>query len=175
VQQTALVIFIPEGETRFGEMRRKYDPQANLGVPAHVTVLFPFMPQELIDSATRRRLKLLFKRHSPFVCRFASVGRFPATTYLAPANSAPFIELTRAVVGAFPQFPPYGGAHAGAIPHLTVADGDSHRADTAERELRADIERLGPVTAHCRSVKLLENSTGLWREMDEFVLVGHQG
>jgi 2'-5' RNA ligase len=175
VHQTALVIVVPEAESRVGAMRRKYDAQANLGVPAHITVLFPFMPPELVDPDVRRRLKRLFKRCSPFACHLARVGRFPATTYLEPTAAAPFIELTRAVVGEFPQYPPYDGAHAGIVPHLTVAHGDAGDADIAEQELRAELERRGPITAHCGSVRLLENSTGLWRAMDEFALVGHQG
>jgi 2'-5' RNA ligase len=175
VNQTALVVVIPEAEARVGATRRKYDPQASLGVPAHITVLFPFMQPELVDAEVRRRLKRLFKRCSPFVCHLTAVARFPVTTYLAPAVAAPFIELTQAVVREFPQYLPYGGAHSGVIPHLTVADGDARAADVAERELRADLERNGPITAHCGSVRLLENSTGQWRAMDEFPLVGHQG
>ena len=130
VHQSALVIVIPEAEARVGAMRRKYDPQASFGVPAHITVLFPFMPPELVDPDVRRRLKRLFKRCSPFACHLARVERFPSTAYLAPAAAAPFIELTRAVVSEFPQYPPYGCAHAGIIPHLTVAHGDRHALRT---------------------------------------------
>lgn len=175
MHQTGLVIVIAEAETRFGPMRRKYDRQANFGVPAHVTVLFPFMPPELVDAEVRRRLKHLFKRHSPFVCQLTRVERFPATTYLAPASAAPFVELTRAVVREFPQYPPYGGAHPGDIPHLTIAHGDAQAAHLAQDEARAELDREGPVTTLCGSVRLLENSTGQWRTMDEFPLVGHQG
>jgi 2'-5' RNA ligase len=163
---------MPEADARFGSMRRRYDPQASLGVPAHVTILFPFMPRALVDADVRRRLKLLFARHAPFTCRLDRVDRFPVTAYLAPADAAPFAELTRAVAATFPEYPPYGGEHAGVVPHLTIAHGDARAADLAERELRADVERNGAVTAHCAWVTLLENSSGRWRTMDEFPLVG---
>ena len=172
---TGLVIVIPEAETRFGALRRKYDAQASQGVPAHVTVLFPFMAPDLVDDAVRRRLVRLFKRHSPFQCRFDRVGRFPATAYLVPMPAGPFVDLTNAVAAEFPDYPPYRGAHAGVIPHLTIADGDAAAADTGEQELRADLERDGPVSAHCGSVRLLENSSGTWRTMHDFALAGHQG
>src|SRR4051812_18070902 len=107
---SALIIPIPAAELRFGALRRKFDPQAALGVPAHITILFPFMPAELIDDATRRRLTRLFKRFSPFQCLLSQVGRFPTTAYLAPVAAAPFIELTNAVAAEFPDYPPYGGA-----------------------------------------------------------------
>jgi 2'-5' RNA ligase len=175
MHQTGLVIVISEAEARFGHLRRKFDPQASLGVPAHITILFPFMAPELVDSSVRRRLGILFKRYSPFRCVLNRVERFSTTAYLAPAFAAPFVELTMAVARLFPEYPPYGGAHPSVIPHLTVADGDASAAETTERELRADIERNGPVAAHCGSVRLLENSSGRWKEMHEFALVGHQG
>ena len=175
MHQTGLVIVVPEAEARFGALRRKFDPQASLGVPAHITILFPFMAPELIDSTVRRRLSILFKRFSPFRCVLTRVERFPATVYLAPAFAEPFTDLTTAVAREFPEYPPYGGAYSSVVPHLTVADGDTVAAESVERELRADIERNGPVATHCSSVKLLENSSGLWKEMHEFTLVGHQG
>jgi 2'-5' RNA ligase len=175
VAQTGLVIVVPEADARFGEMRRRFDPQASLGVPAHVTILFPFMPPEHIDSQIRRRLTHLFKRFSPFDFVLARVERFPATAYLAPSSDAPFLELTNAVAAEFPECPPYGGAHSSVVPHLTIADGDAHAANLAERELRADIELHGAVSAHGGSVRLLENSSGQWRAMHDFALSGHEG
>jgi hypothetical protein len=65
--------------------------------------------------------------------------------------------------------------HSSVIPHLTVAHGDAAAADVAEKELRADLLRNGPISAHCGSVRLLENSTGQWKSMGDFPLVGHQG
>lgn len=172
--RTGLVIAVPEAQARFGALRHRFDPQARLGVPAHVTILFPFMPPELVDAQVLRRLELLFQRFPPFACAFQRVERFPSTAWLAPADPNRFVELTNAVAREFPQYPPYGGAHASVVPHLTIADGDAAAAEVAQEELRADLERNGPVSAHCGSVRLLENSSGRWGEMHEFALVGDQ-
>ena len=51
----------------------------------------------------------------------ASVGRWPDVVYLAPEPDAPFRRLTAALASAFPDYPPYEGAHEEVIPHLTVA------------------------------------------------------
>jgi 2'-5' RNA ligase len=173
--RSGVVIVIPEAEARFGALRRRFDPQARLGLPAHVTILFPFMPPALVHAPVLRRLELLFQRCSPFHCVFARVERFPSTAWLAPSHAAPFVDLTNAVAREFPQYPPYGGVHATVVPHLTIADGDAGAADSAERELRADLERHGPVSGHCDSVQLLENASGRWRQMHEFPLAGRQG
>lgn len=175
VLSTALVIAVPEADARFGDLRRRWDPQAAQGVPAHFTILFPFLPPERVDPDVRRKLKLLCRRHSPFRCVLDRVGRFPATAYLAPVIAAPFIELTNAVAREFPECPPYAGAHTAIVPHLTIAHGDVRAADEAQAALEEELRRNGPVASHCGSVRLLENSSGTWRALDEFALVGHQG
>lgn len=53
--------------------------------------------------------------------------------WLAPEPAAPFAALTAAVHAAFPQYPPFGGAFAEVIPHLTVGD----RPEGGPRALRA--------------------------------------
>jgi 2'-5' RNA ligase len=174
VHRTGLVIVIPPAEARFAALRARYDPQARLGVPAHVTILFPFMAPESVDEDVHGRLAALFARFSPFGCVLDRVERFASTAYLAPLPAAPFVDLTNAVAAAFPDYPPYGGAHAAVVPHLTVADGDAQAADDAQRELRADLARHGPVTAHCNCVTLLENSSGRWQAMHEFALAARR-
>ena len=160
---------------RFGAMRRRFDPQADLGVPAHITVLFPFMPPELIDTNVCQRLRRLFGQLSPVQFQLERVGRFPLTTYLAPEPTDSLVELTNAVVEDFPEYPPYGGAYASVIPHLTIADGQVEIANLAEIELRNSLNLHGPVRAHCNFVSLLENSSGRWRVMHEFALGEQEG
>jgi 2'-5' RNA ligase len=175
VPQTGLVIFVPEADARFGEMRRRFDPLAVRGMPAHVTILFPFIPPESVDAEVRRRLARLFKKFSPFRCVFDHVGRFPSTAWLAPMHAAPFIELTLAVAKEFPEYPPYAGVHEAIVPHVTISDGDAAIAAQAEQEISDDLARNGALATQCSVIKLLENSTGRWQAMHEFALVGHQG
>ena len=41
--QTGFVVLVPEAEPLVGAFRAEHDESARLGVPAHITVLFPFM------------------------------------------------------------------------------------------------------------------------------------
>lgn len=43
--------------------------------------------------------------------------------YVAPDDPEPFVALTSAVVAAYPDHPPYGGAYAEITPHLTIGHG----------------------------------------------------
>ncbi len=47
---SALIARVPEVEPIIGRWRARFDSSAPFGVPAHVTVLFPFMPSEEIDN-----------------------------------------------------------------------------------------------------------------------------
>ena len=48
--ETAVVVPIPEAEGVVGPYRARLDHAAELGVPAHVTVIAPFAPPDLIDA-----------------------------------------------------------------------------------------------------------------------------
>ena len=41
---TALICRVPEAERYIARYRDRYDPSARRNVPAHVTVLYPFVP-----------------------------------------------------------------------------------------------------------------------------------
>ena len=50
VPRSALIVAVAEAEPLVGEWRLRYD-NALLGIPAHVTLLFPFVPAENVDEA----------------------------------------------------------------------------------------------------------------------------
>ena len=168
--QTALIVRVPEAEGYVNDLRERFDPSARLGVPAHITVLFPFMPPEQVSESVRATIASAFAQVAPFAFALRRGGRFAATASLMPEPAEPFVALTDALVASFPQFPPYGGAHACVVPHLTVADGDLANVDIAERELSRLLKLRGPVQGACSSVTLLENSSGRWKELHVFDL-----
>lgn len=167
---SALVVKAPEAEALVGDLRERFDATAGLGVPAHITILFPFMPPDAVTPATLQRVQAALNAVAAFPYTLESIGRFEATTYLAPAPAEPFVALTASMTAHFPAFRPYEGLHAGTIPHLTVAHGSVSDAETAEAELAQRLGKFPLVRAECRSVSLLENSSGRWKEMHTFDL-----
>jgi 2'-5' RNA ligase len=168
--ESTFIVRVPRAESCVGALRERYDASSRLGVPAHITVLFPFMSPERIDDAILRKIGMTLGQVPPFDFTLASVERFPATTYLAPEPAEPFVALTQILVREFPEFPPFGGEFPTVIPHLTVAHGCATEAALAEEELVTAMAEQGPIQATCGSVVLMENSTGLWREMHVFEL-----
>jgi 2'-5' RNA ligase len=165
--ETALVVHVPEAEPVVGAWRRRFDPSAAHGVPAHVTVLYPFLDADRIDAGLLAELGALFAAHAPFEVRFSGCGRFPEVIYLAPDPDGPIRELTEAVAASWPEAPPYGGRFEEITPHLTVADGvPLDVQDTIEAELAGRL----PVTAHVGAVSLEAYDGALWRHAACFPL-----
>lgn len=169
---TALIARVSEAESLVSELRLRHDPSAIQGVPAHITVLFPFKAPAALTSGDLTELERIIGVRPLFPFTLSEVQRWSQTTALTPTPAAPFIELTHAVVRAFPDYPPYAGKHGEVKPHLTVADGCAEGAESAETELRALLIRNGPVAAHCREVELIENSSGAWKVIHVFRLAG---
>lgn len=159
MDETALVVLIPEAEPLVAPSRSRYDPAARAGVPAHVTVLYPF--RSVVDEAVADVVGRLALAVPAFDVTLAAVARFPgAVVYLVPEPAEPFRLLINGTVTTFPDCPPYGGTIPNPIPHLTVADGvDTTTADAVEEQVHRGL----PITARVERLTLLvKGSTGRW-------------
>jgi 2'-5' RNA ligase len=152
-----------------GETRQRHDPNAALGVPAHVTLLYPFRPLERIDEGVLATLEALFAATPAFELTFARVGRFKGARWLAPEPRRGVDELTRRLTQAFPDCPPYEGAHGHPVPHLTFAIGhDEEELDFAALAVK---ERLtAPIRSRVSAACLYALEETGWREQARFAL-----
>ena len=170
IPQSALGIPVPEAEPWVKDLRERYDPTAAVGVPAHITVLFPFISPDLLTDSDLTRTVGTLRRFRSFEFRLEQVGRFPESLYLVPEPDEPFISLTEAIGREFPEYPPYGGKFTEIIPHLTVANRSAALSAIAEAELLGIMKDLGPIHTVCDVVELYENSSGYWRWAQSFPL-----
>jgi 2'-5' RNA ligase len=170
VRRTGLVLLVPEADPVVGRWRDRYDPHAPGGVPAHVTVLYPWLPTAEVTPAEEAALAALIATHPPFTLTFAAFGRFPAALWLAPDPSEPVRRLTRAVVARWPRCTPYQGRFDGDHPHLTIADG---RDPTRLTDVTADITPHLPLHTTITAVTLGEETPdGRWDIRRGFPLSG---
>lgn len=162
--ESALVVLVPAAEAVVAPFRARYDPSAALGVPAHLTLLYPFKPPDQITDPVIDGLRRLFAGFAAFDFILNALKRFPRVLYLLPEAAEPFRQLTSAIWQLHPEAPPYGGRHQDVVPHLSLAD----RADVATLE-RVEAEFMQgargrlPIRARASSVTLLENLTGRWQ------------
>jgi 2'-5' RNA ligase len=172
VPRTALIVEVPEAEPLVGEWRARYDWSAQHGVPAHVTLLFPFVPVEHVDDVLLDELRRLFEGEAAFSFSFPRVARFPEVAWLAPEPDEPFRRLTDLIFQRYPAYPPYEGIHDVVIPHLTVAEGDVTLQDEVEAALTPHL----PIAAEAREVTMIvEDEAGYWRGGPRFALRGGGG
>jgi 2'-5' RNA ligase len=119
--ESALLVPVPAAEPAVGQHRAQLDEAARDGVPAHITVLYPFLLPAGINKTLLAVLGRLFAGHTAFQFTLDKVGWFgEEVLWLGPHDPAPFSALTDLVFGAFPSCPPYGGLHSEVIPHLTI-------------------------------------------------------
>jgi 2'-5' RNA ligase len=168
--RSALIVAFPQASPIVDEWREQTcGAKPSAGVPPHVTILWPFVPAASIDDALTDRLRRLFGSLEPFMVEFPATARFPDTLYLTPDPAEPFVELTRAVWEAYPEYPPYEGVFDAIEPHLTAAQG----TDDVLAEAEADVRRRLPIVARVDEVVLIEEiepDSALWRPRATFPL-----
>ncbi|GAA4717748.1 2'-5' RNA ligase family protein [Nocardioides conyzicola] len=148
-----LVVPVPELEEFVLDRTRHYDGSFVSADPAfvhaHVTALGPFL-----DDPSEADLELVAEvagRTPAFDFTLDELDEFAdGIIHLVPSPDEPFRALTRRLIAAFPQCPPYGGAFPEPVPHLTL----DQRADGIDRaSVRAALGDAVP--ARCRADRLV--------------------
>jgi len=168
--ESAIVVNVPVAEPVVGDLRKRLDEAARWGVPAHVTVLYPFLPPAAIDDAVLAALGRAVSSVPRFTAEWTRTAWFDQRVlWVAPNPAESFRSLTAAVVREFPDYPPFNGQYDTVVPHLTVGNGaplDDLLA--AERIVAAQLPFSMPVT----HVQVLAGTTveGSWRLLAEIPL-----
>jgi len=167
---SGLIVAVPEAEPAVARHRERLDGTAPLGVPAHITVLFPFLAPGRIHPSVLVELEHLFAAVGRFSFRLERTDWFGEDVlWLAPADPVPFRALTLRVYEAFPACPPFEGEFDEIIPHLTVGHG--HPVDDL-RAAEAAVQEHLPIEAHATAVSLMTQRTpgGRWTRAASFTL-----
>jgi 2'-5' RNA ligase len=150
---SALIVTVPEAEPVVAPHRELFDQAASWGVPAHVTVLFPFLPPAEISAHVLDTLGRAAATVPAFFVAFDRLGWFAdRVVWLAPSPASPFLRLTAAVTARFPGVRPYDGAFEEVVPHLTV--GHDHPVDVLKAAGEAVLPRL-PIRARVDTLRLI--------------------
>src|SRR5829696_6147257 len=155
-------------------IRFRETANARVDVPAHVTLLFPFVPPPSIDAGVLASAADVLRTEPAFDARFRQANRWDPSEdaprgllWLPPEPAEPFIRLVGALAPAFPDYPPYGGIHDTVIPHVTVATDDAARYDELQPKLASLLPFRRRVT---RATLIVEGEDGRWRTRCRFAL-----
>ena len=133
------------------------------GLPPHVTLLYPFVAETAVDAALLGRLERIASERPPVPFELRDTARFPGVLYVAPEPSDPFSDLIRSLWRAWPKHPPYGGAYATIVPHLTLIEGRPEPPDVERR-----MADLLPIRAEATEMHLVIPDGGTWQLVRRF-------
>ena len=151
--ETALIVAVPEAERLVAPLRARLDTSASWGVPAHISVTYPFLPPERIDEEVLAAVRQTVAAVPRFTLRLTGTSWFgEQVLWLAPDPAGPFRQLTARLWARFPEAPPYGGEIADVVPHLTV--GHDHPRGTLQAAA-AEIQPHLPIRAEVSAVWLI--------------------
>ena len=170
--ESAVVVEVVEVGSVVDVYRRILDPSATWGLPAHVTLLYPFIPPAQLDEDGFCAIEGALSGVPAFQVTFRQLAWFgEKVLWLAPEPDRPFREMTTRLVEAFPEYPPYEGLIADPIPHLTVGDG----APVEElRNAATNLSPCLPIIASVTHVNVMTGSfaRGSWKTVRRIRLAG---
>ena len=157
--QSAVLIPVPQADSVVGRWRFEYDPVAAAGVPAHVTLVVPWLPPAEITDGELAELEAELADVPAFDFSLARVDWFGRRVlWVAPEPADPFLKLTHRIAERF-NTPPWDDEFDEVVPHLTVA----HASDGVELvPIAADVATRLPVRCRAEEVWVMVGGGGRW-------------
>jgi 2'-5' RNA ligase len=168
--QNAIILPVPEAELAVAKLRNKYDPYALKGIPAHISINYPFNIQNNQSTiGLHSKLNKLFSEMSIFKYQLTEISTFSEVIYLSPYPTEKLTNLIARVFERFPESPPYNGEFS-PIPHLTIAQVDENKLFHVKEEIVSQITKFLPINAIAKEIWWIENREGIWKIVDVFQL-----
>ncbi|MGW7066819.1 2'-5' RNA ligase family protein [Streptomyces sp. NPDC054855] len=166
---TAVLALLPDAEPLLDLATRVDARVVRPGVPAHATLLYPWLPAEKIGPGELERLRAALVRATPDAgrirLRLTEVERDGAFVGVPVPELRTLATDVRAV---FPEQIPYGGRFGQDPPvHITVSlDAADHTATDIERQLTSRL----PITTVVSAVHVVALSPAGWQVLAELPL-----
>lgn len=164
-RESGLVLAVPRLTGVVDRWRLGTVPVAALGVPAHVTALYPWVPAPATDESLAR-LRESVRALAPVTLTFRELGTFPSgVLYLRPEPEDQVRHLSQVLQSAFPGCLPYGGEFPDPVPHLTVAFTEPAALPELQRDVEEALAGDLPVTVTVTHLTVMEQQhDGRWIE-----------
>jgi hypothetical protein len=114
-------------------LRAELDWAARLGVPAHITLLGPFIEPAAIDADVHRRLETVLRAHAPIMVSLDRLELIGDVACLLPGDTRAIAAVQSALHREWPELEPR------SLQHVTVA------RELNRSGFEAVIERIEPM------------------------------
>jgi 2'-5' RNA ligase len=168
-RQSAVLVPVPAADAVVGRWRHEYDPVAAAGVPAHITLIVPWLPPDEISDDDLVELDDCLSDAKAFDFELDHVDWFGRRVlWVAPEPAAPFVELTTLLADRFGTAP-WEDEFDEVIPHLTVA----HASDGVELvPVAADVAGRLPMLCRAEAVWVMVGDGTRWTLRHKVALAG---
>jgi hypothetical protein len=171
--RTGVVIPVPGADLLLARAATRSDG-VRQGVPAHVSLLYPFVPvAELHDNALSE-LGEVFERQAAVDVEFDRCHRRDNFVFLQPTPLQPVMDLADELRQRWPDVLPYDGLYGHQVePHLTITLGaDASQATAVEPLVVTEL----PLAATLQEAWLVAARDGQWtlRERFPFQVTSHR-
>jgi 2'-5' RNA ligase len=158
-RQSAVLVPVPEADTVVGKWRQRYDPVARAGVPAHITLVVPWLPPEKINEHDLAELDEVVEDVKSFDFVLDHVDWFGhRVLWVAPEPADPFLALTARLADRFGT-PPWEDEFDEVVPHLTVA----HASDGVElAPVAVEVTTRLPLVCRAEEVWVMVGDGSRW-------------
>lgn len=146
-------------------MRQRCIDDARFGVPAHVTLLYPFAEPAAVDAGVIREIASVVGRHPPLSLRLVGGRLWPDTVYVAVEPQPALLAIQGDLAALFPSLPLYGGSHT-FEPHVSVAEGRCVEPAALDDPAWDAL----PITAPASYVDLIVRDGDRWARRRRFAL-----
>lgn len=150
--QTGLVIPVPAADALLASVETRHPGTVRQGVPAHVSLLYPFVGAAELDERVTQAVNELVAGHQPMPVDFVECYRRGGFVALRPHPIDGLTELTSKTRDRWPDVVPYEGVYGDVEPHLTVA---TRAPEEAAVTIERDVSEQLPISAELREVWLV--------------------
>jgi len=167
--KSVILIPVPNADPVINEWRKKYD-SALKGIPAHITLLYPFKPPNKIETEDIKVLKDFFKKIEHFEFQLCQPNSFPTVLFLEPHPKEIFVNLTKQLVQIFPDYLPYEGKFSSVNPHATIANlSDEKNLKRIKPAIISGLSKKLPIMQKVTEAWLMiEKEDGYWEIKEKF-------
>ena len=149
---SALVLLVPEIDDIIGFYRKRYTRDGAIGMPCHITILYPFVDAGAWHDGMLDHLSGVASLVDPISLGFKGLACFEEkdVLFLEPYPQDDILKAIRQVANQFPLYPPYEGAFplSELRPHLTVATGQPEATfEQIKHDLLKDIKNISNYSA----------------------------
>lgn len=154
-----MLVPVPAADSVVGRWRFEHDPVAAAGVPAHVTLVVPWLPPDQITEDDLEKLDDELSGVRAFDFSLARVDWFGRRVlWVAPEPAEPFRQLTARLAARFGT-PPWEDEFDEVVPHLTVA----HAGEGVELvPIAADVATKLPLLCRAEEVWVMVGEGARW-------------